>query len=299
MLNLNRLALLQELHRQGSIIAVADTLSFTPSTVSQQLKVLEKEAGAPLFERVGRGLVLTREGESLALNAKEIFAAVERAQAEVAAMSSRPFGDVRTAVLQTASLALLPRVLDILERSEPHPRMLVHRIEPSRALSALESREFDVVLGEEYPGLPVRRHGGIQVDPLVHDCLELVVPPTYDGKPDLHSASAALPWVMEPDGSDARTWAVRMCREHGLEPEVQFESDDLLVQMRLVEAGKAIGILPKMVLDSERPNLIRHTLPDAPTRLVFVAFRAGTNAAPAIRAVLAALGESTHPDGQN
>jgi DNA-binding transcriptional LysR family regulator len=70
---------------------------------------------------------------------------------------------------------------------------------------------------------------------------------------------------------------------------VQFESDDLLVQVRLVETGHAIAVLPKLLLDSEEPKLQRVPLPGGPTRLVFAACRAGTSLAPANRAVLLAL----------
>src|SRR6185436_1411560 len=59
MLELRRLRLLRELHQRGTIAAVADALQFTPSAVSQQLAMLEREAGVPLLERSGRGVRLT------------------------------------------------------------------------------------------------------------------------------------------------------------------------------------------------------------------------------------------------
>ena len=56
MLELRRLRLLRELHLRGTIAAVADALQFTPSAVSQQLAMLEREAGVPLIERAARVL---------------------------------------------------------------------------------------------------------------------------------------------------------------------------------------------------------------------------------------------------
>src|SRR5215207_7680892 len=55
MLELRRLRLLRELHERGTVAAVADALQFTPSAVSQQLAMLEREAGVRLLERAGRG----------------------------------------------------------------------------------------------------------------------------------------------------------------------------------------------------------------------------------------------------
>ncbi|WP_144876196.1 LysR family transcriptional regulator [Microbacterium sp. 1.5R] len=296
MLNLDRLLLLQELHRRGSVIAVGESLSFSPSTVSHQLKVLEREVGAALTERVGRGIRLTREGEILAEHAVRIFGEVERAEAAVAAVRSAPAGDVRVAALQTASLALLPRAIEALERRSPHPRTFVSRIEPGRALGALAAREFDIVIGEEYPGLVIAAVPGVERRPLVEDPLVLASPAgragaIVAGDPD------ALPWVMEPQGSHARSWCLAMCRRLGVEPEVRYESDDLLVQLRLVETGHAIAILPKLLLDSEGAAVGRTALPGCPTRSVFTAHRTGSDQIPAVRAVLDALAEAASAAG--
>jgi len=289
MLNLHRLALLEELQRRGSLAAVADALSFTPSTVSQQLKVLEGEVGAQLVERVGRGLRLTKEGELLADHATGIFSLVEIAQAEVAAVRAEPAGNVRVAALQTVALALVPHVLQRLASTSPQLRMLVSRIEPARALGALAAREFDLVIGEEYPGQPVTRTGLLHRTTILLDSLDLVVPPNYEGGRTIASAAESLPWVMEPEGSDARRWSMSMCRNAGIEPNVQFESDDLLVQMRLVEKGHAMALLPRLLIESERPALQSVRLYGAPARKVFAAYRAGAEVAPAISTVLEAF----------
>ena len=59
MLDVRKLRLLRELGRLGTIAAVADAFSYTPSAVSQQLSALEREAGVPLLRRVGRRVELT------------------------------------------------------------------------------------------------------------------------------------------------------------------------------------------------------------------------------------------------
>ena len=61
-LDLRRLRLLRELEERGTLWAVAAALGYSPSAVSQQLTVLEKEAGVPLLERAGRGVKLTDAG---------------------------------------------------------------------------------------------------------------------------------------------------------------------------------------------------------------------------------------------
>jgi DNA-binding transcriptional LysR family regulator len=70
-MDVQRLELLRELAERHSVTAVARATHRTPSAVSQQLKVLEREAGLPLTERSGRGLVLTDAGRALARPASQ------------------------------------------------------------------------------------------------------------------------------------------------------------------------------------------------------------------------------------
>ena len=68
-MDVRRLELLRELADRGSITAVAHATNRTASAVSQQLKILEREAGVPLTERSGRGVILTSAGRALARTA--------------------------------------------------------------------------------------------------------------------------------------------------------------------------------------------------------------------------------------
>jgi len=296
--NMNRLALLAELHRRKTLHEVSRSLSFSPSTVSQQLKVLEREVGVPLVERSGRGLRFTREGELLAVHAAALMQQMERAEADIAAARGEARGTLRMATFQTAALAVLPRALHLLARDAPELRVVVAHIEPAGMLDALAAREFDLVLGEEYPGRPVGRREGIDLVHLLDDPMVLVTPPASgDAEPgspteDWVDYVRRMPWVMEPSGNDAREWVVAAIRSLGVEPTVQYESPDLLVQMRLVETGHAVAILPELLLSSERPEVRRVELPGAPSRHVFAAVRHGSQHSPAIAAVLGAFTEA-------
>ena len=72
MLNVSRLRILRELHLRGTLAQVAEALSYTPSAISQQLSLLEREAGVALLERVGRGVRLTDQALTLVAHAEVI-----------------------------------------------------------------------------------------------------------------------------------------------------------------------------------------------------------------------------------
>src|SRR3954452_6861710 len=106
MLDLHRLRLLHELSERGTIAAVAQALQFTPSAVSQQLAVLEREAGVPLLERAGRGVRLTDPAVVLVRHAAVLLERAELAQAELAAAAGAIAGRARIASFQSVALLL-------------------------------------------------------------------------------------------------------------------------------------------------------------------------------------------------
>jgi LysR family transcriptional activator of nhaA len=72
-LNYNHLLYFWTVAREGSIAKATQSLHLTPQTISGQLKLLEESIGEPLFNRVGRGLVMTETGHMVYQYADEIF----------------------------------------------------------------------------------------------------------------------------------------------------------------------------------------------------------------------------------
>src|ERR687896_721506 len=106
MLDLHRLRLLHELHARGTIAAVAEALRYTPSAVSQQLAVLERETGLPLLEKAGRGVRLTDAGIVLVRHAGALLERADRAQAELAAVAGNVAGRALIASFQSVALQI-------------------------------------------------------------------------------------------------------------------------------------------------------------------------------------------------
>src|SRR3954453_11640160 len=92
MLELRRLRLLRELRERGTIAAVADALQFTPSAVSQQLSILERESGVRLLEKAGRGVRLTDAALVLADHAEALLERAALAEADLAAAAGTVAG---------------------------------------------------------------------------------------------------------------------------------------------------------------------------------------------------------------
>ncbi|MGI5400547.1 LysR substrate-binding domain-containing protein [Streptomyces sp. CA-135486] len=292
MFDLHRLRLLRELKHRGTLAAVASALSYSPSSVSQQLSLLESEVGVPLLEPVGRRVRLTPQAEILVAHTEAVLERLEQAEADIAGSLGELTGTLRIASFQTAALALVPPALMLLRGAHPRLRIQVTQMEREGALSALLAHDVDLVIDVEYPGDPSPRPVELEREVLGQDTLHLVHPDvTHATRPqEMLRVLASHPWVMEPDGTAARRWAMTVCRGAGFEPDVRYESADLLLHLRLVEQGHAAALLPDLVWLGRRPTIPLRPVPfGQKTRTLVTAVRRGSSRHPAIQTVRQAL----------
>lgn len=296
MLEVKRLRLLWELHARGTIAAVAEALSYSPSAVSQQLAVLEREAGVPLLRKTGRTLELTAAGEALVDETDELLAGLERAESALHRARAEVGGTVRVAAFQTAVLSIMPGALRRLREVYPALRVEMVQHEPGAALRETWARGFDLVVAEQYPGHSAPHFRGLDREALARDPIRLGLPRLGSGDPRFDRAArledlAELPWVMEPHGAATRHWAEQACRSAGFEPDVRFETADLQAHLRLIESGNAVSLLPGLVHVDAAATVRLLPLPGDPHRSIFTAARSSRGAHPAVAAVREALAE--------
>ncbi|MGM1063703.1 LysR family transcriptional regulator [Saccharothrix sp. Mg75] len=291
MLDVHRLRLLREVHRLGTLAAVARALSYSPSAISQQLAQLEAEAGVRLLEPVGRGVRLTEQARVLVRHTEVILHRLELARSELAASLDEVTGTLRVASFQTVVLALVPRALTLVAERHPHLRVEITHREPDAAYAGLLTRDHDLVLGEEYPGLPAPPDPGVETEDLVHDELRMALPARGPHRRATTRPAdlASVPWVLEPAGTAAGRWARAACRALGFEPDVRFESPDALLQVHLVETGLAAALLPDLLWTDRAHGVRLRHLPSRPHRRLFTAVRSGATTHPAVRAFREAL----------
>ncbi len=291
MLGVWRLQLLREVARRGTIRAAADAMSITPSAVSQQLRILEAEAGVPLLERKGRLVRLTDAGEMLVRHAETITAAITAAESELAATQHEIAGTLRVAAIPTAARAILPAAIASLGRAHPRLRLMLRDLETAESLPALAADEVDLAVVDEYDEATRIREPGIELLDLLTEPLLVALPPGHpagDGPVPLASLQDEA-WIMDTEASGICRALVRACRRAGFEPHVRSNCRDYSVIIALVEAGLGVAMLPGLAL-RDRP--IRATVApvDPPLeRRVRIAVKPERRAHPAVAAMLAAL----------
>src|SRR3954468_13611187 len=169
MLDLRRLRLLRELHARGTIAAVADARQYTPSAVSQQLAMLEREAGVPLLERAGRGVRLTDPALVLVDHAGALLECAACAEADLAAAAGTVAGRARIAGFESVLLHMALPAMEALARDAPRLRCEVVEGEPEQTLPALARGDVDLVLGDEWSHQPLRLPAGVERHDLLDD----------------------------------------------------------------------------------------------------------------------------------
>ena len=292
MLDVRRLLLLRELRDRGTIAAVADSLSYTASAVSQQLAQLQREAGVELIERVGRGVRLTEAGHTLAAHADAIIARLEEADADLEAASGSVRGRVRLACYQTAARAIGGPAITTLASRHPEVRLELQEMEAEEALPLLRVGESDIVVAEEYPFAPRSHEAGLERHSLGRDPILLALPPDHPagrGEGPVHLRTLRdEEFVTTRSGTLFGEALVRACRRlGGFEPQLRHRANDIGVLLQLAADGHAIALVPGIGL-TMRPEgvVIREIAGSDHYRDVFAVTRRGTSDRPALAAVL-------------
>jgi len=293
MLNVNRLRMLREVASRGTIAAAAEALFMTASAVSQQMAVLEREAGAQILERHGRGVRLTDIGAQLVENTERILADIERAEADIAAASRGVVGRVRVSAFPTGARALLVPVLSDLQTRFPNLRVSMVDLEPEESLPALKNRDLDVVVAYEWGLLPRLADRGIEREKLLTEPVYLALPAGHRLAGHGSVSLADLrdeQWIVGRDSTSMLDLVVAATRRQGYEPRTDFHSMDFQVILAAVGAGLGVALVPPLALIGSYPNVEIARVQDLEIdRTIWAAVRKGSKGNPGIAAVLGSL----------
>ena len=255
-MDLKRLELLRELAQRGTVGAVADATGITPSAVSQQLKVLSREAGVPLTEPSGRGIALTIAGQALVETATEIAIAVERAEGRFHEFIKQPAGRVTLTTFPTGGRMLLPQVLSRLESVEGL-RLVCTDQDPLLPDFADLTPDFDIVLADSPTNAPSWRERGLTIVPLLSEPLDIAMA----GKSKVTPADVAdETWIASPLDFPFDRILKEIDAVNGTSATVAQRFMDNGIVEALVAAGHGIAILPRYTTRERENGLVTRPL---------------------------------------
>ncbi|MEV0456588.1 LysR family transcriptional regulator [Catellatospora methionotrophica] len=291
MLDVRRLRLLRDLDRLGTIAAVAQAHTYSPSAVSQQLAALQREAGVPLIERTGRGVTLTPAGSALVRHTETVLAALEAASATLAAARTGLHGTMRIGAFPTAVRTLLPAALVALARDHPALDLMVTELDPVAMPDALRDRSLDVALLHDYDLAPVAPDPTVDSTPLLDETVYLAVPAAFAVGGDPVRAARDADWIVGTPGTLCHTVALRVCQAAGHQPRARHHADDFTAVLALVAAGQGVALVPQLGAVQPPPGV--RLVPLDTRRRTRIAYRRGAGEHPAVAACVAAVRTAT------
>ncbi|MCZ4500052.1 MAG: LysR family transcriptional regulator [Marmoricola sp.] len=293
MLDLLALRSLEAVDQHGSVVAAAESLGFTPSAVSQQIKRLERQSGVELLERVGRGVILTGTGRILVAEGSRITAELERLETDLHAHAGQATGELGLIGFSTAMRGLIGPVAAAAMAAHPGLRLRLAEVEPWAAVDQVATGQADVAVVHRWGDVPIDIPDHLDRRTVHHDEAEVIVRADHR----LAGHRTVTPkdlvdehWIATPEGTICRQWLSRMYAGTGRLPRIEHTSMEFDSHLALVAAGLGIALVPGLgrstLPENTRALRVRDPVPE---REVIALWRRSQGRSPAIRMLVEAL----------
>jgi DNA-binding transcriptional LysR family regulator len=259
MLDSRRLEIFCAVAEAGSITAASGRLHLTQSAVSQQVAILERDLGLPLFERVARGVRLTPAGDLLARRGRALLHDLTGLQKELRGLAD-PSRTVRLGVFSTAGAHLVPMLVQAYRQRYPDTQLVLCPSQREELLPKLTAGEIDVGITWDYDFMP-RPVAELKRRLLFADPMQLLLARDHrlaGGAGPLRLADVAdEPWVVRTHHAALYADAFEiMCGIAGFAPRIVFRTEDYPSAQGFVAAGVGVAVAPQLALQARRPDIV-------------------------------------------
>lgn len=279
--------------RHGSFTVAARTLGWTQSAVSRQISSLESAlGGAPLFDRLPRGVRLTEAGRILVPHAEAVVERLQGAERELTALREVAGGRLRVGAFATADAALVPRTIAAFRTRHPGVRLTREEGLTPVLLERLSAGSLDLAIVSTTGRAPLDAY---TLHHLLDESLYVAVPA---GHPLAAEPSVRLPQLADADwisgGARPEGTLLDAALRHGFRPRVAHVVAEWTAKQGYVAAGLGVALIPALAAESVRPDITLLPVLDeaAPARAVYAATVRGRSLTPAAEAFLRALRET-------
>ncbi|MFF2318793.1 LysR family transcriptional regulator [Arthrobacter sp. NPDC058097] len=290
MLDIRRLHILKTLALEGTMTAAATKLHMTTSAVSQQLAVLEKEAGLALLVRTGRRVRLTEAGALLVEHFGRIASEVEAAEATLKKFQTDVRGGLAISAFPSFCSTVLPSAVMSLQAAYPRLDVTVSDLEPFESVAHLRAGHIDIAVVDDLHEI---QDEGLVKTVLARDEIILVLPRDRPvpgtGLPVNLADYAQESWVLDQEGSVFEQFVLQTCRDAGFTPKVIANCRNLMATLGLVRGGLGVALMSELNLGRETEDLLVRRVDPSCGRNIIILYRSASRAAPAIAAVIEEL----------
>ena len=251
-LDLRQVEIFYYVARLGSFSKAAEALLLTQPTISGHIKALEDSISLMLFDRLGRGISLTRAGEVLYGYAKRLLATKTAALQALQELQGGVQGELVVGGSSIPGQYILPTMLGDFKRHYPDIIVLLRITDTMETLERIVHGDLELgLVGAHVP------HPQVAYQPFVDDELVVAVPPGHPWAVQRKVALMALstePFIHRERGSGSRLVIEQTLKQHGLEPtslRVTAEMGSTEAIKQGIKAGVGIAIISRLALADE------------------------------------------------
>ena len=248
-MELARLRVFQAVADHASFSRAARALFLSQPAVTQHIRALETELGVPLFDRLGRRIVLTPAGAALAQHVPQILGLVQAAEVATREAGGEASRTLRLGVSETLATYVLPPLLGELERRMPHAELRLSVGDSAELLVALLNNAVELSFWLREASHPQLEQIVLASEPLVW-----VLPPD-----EPRATAQRLPanafvdrrLILRTRNSAARRVIEALLEREAALPHAVLEMDNLEAIKRSVEVGFGVTIAPRSAVQRE------------------------------------------------
>ena len=246
-LTFKQLRYFEALARHGHFGRAADACAISQPALSMQIKELESELGAALFERGARQVRLTGFGEAFALRVRDILRSVDELQDLARVSQEGLVGRLRIGVIPTVAPYLLPAIIGNFTRTYPGLDLHVRETVTGKLIGELAEGRIDAAI----VALPVSEPSFAEVALFAEDFV-LVRPGEDEGKPVPNGETLSkMRLLLLEEGHCFRDQALSFCNRHSARPRELLDGSSLSTLVQMVSAGIGVTLIPEMAVTVE------------------------------------------------
>jgi DNA-binding transcriptional LysR family regulator len=251
-ITLRQLEIFEKVANSEHVTKASEQLLLSQSAVSMAIAELEKFAGAPLFERRGRRLLLNDRGRRILPEVHEVLRRIGAIEQFLYESVGEPAGTLKVGASTTIGNYLLPLIVGEFSRQYPRAKALLYVGNTQQIEAAVENGEYDLGLIEGPSHLST-----LTSTPWKEDELVVIAgqehPFAQTKKASINMLGNA-PWIMREKGSGTREIFEAAMDAEGIKYSIAMELGHTEAIKKAVEAGLGVGCLSRMAVQRELDN---------------------------------------------
>lgn len=287
--DIEKLRVVAQVGRVGSITAAARSLHVTPSAVSQTVQRVEAAIGLALLERRPHGMALTDAGEVVMRRVSLIEAQISLLASDLEAIAAGQAGHVSLGVFPTLASSLLPQIVTEFRNRHPNITLNVRSARLSALRNLVSAGELDLAITWTYPWSPE----SLPTSPLRADPTVLLIPSSH---PLAHAPSpirleqlASESWICRSDGHEITELLHRSSAAVNFTPRIAIAANDYQETQAMVAAGLGIALAPRLSTTTCRADItVRELDSSMPGRHLHLVYP-GNRSSPAVDKMIVIL----------